>query len=725
MVAIVADPVAQSVVRLSRGGTYVPTPHGPVQVGVPPETIKDALAAGLEVPSVFVVPPELFDRRRGLTLAEVEFPSYFNYFVRKKRTTLIVDDADVEKRLRTVFRESLFGPPNPDRDDEFARDFPRDRRPRFAQEIDHFRRGPDARRTDVDDLVRFLRLDDGPAALDGGLRVERREEGYAILDGDHLLGVAPGRVELPARPSRSMHPPAPFEPPAFGVTVLGASHGFDPSGKTTGFVLWVGGRGVLVDPPCDTTEHLRERGVMPKVIEGVILTHCHADHDAGVLAKLLEEGRVRLWTTPTILGSFLRKYSALSGISQDLLRRTFSFSPVTIGQPTSIGGAELVFFYTLHSIPALGFEAYYGGKSLALSGDSLYDPARIRAICDAGVITPARRDALIDFPWHHNVVLHEAGVPPLHTPVAALAALPDTVKERLLLVHIAKKDVPPETGLRAAEVGLDRTIRIEVEPPELAGAADLLGVFCAVDFFRELPMSRGREVLTLAGRRRVPAGTRIIAQDAQGAEFFVIASGTVSVERDGEVIKTYHAGDYFGETALVLDQPRTADVIARTDVELAVLDRHGFSYLLRGTDIPRRLVRLARAREERAWEVVEQNAALRQLTGAQRTQLLSYLEVVRVEAGEVLWSQGDEVRHVVLLDDARVVLEGENGRLEPFGGGALLAEIDALRSGAPHETTARVVDGGRIHRAGAAEFSKFLADNPGVLLQLVGTRFAE
>lgn len=720
-----ADPVRSSVVRLPRGGSYVPTAAGPVQIGVPPETIKDVLAASLDVPAIFVVPPELFDRRRGLTLAEVEFPSYFNYFVKKRRTTLVVDDEDVENRLRTVFRESLFGPPNPNRDDEFARSFPVERRPRFEKEIDHFRRGPDGKRTNVDDLVRFVRLTEGGAEVGSGIRVERRGDTYVVLENGEVVGDGPARVELPARLPRSMPPPIPFEPPSFGVTVLGASHGFDPSGKTTGFVLWIGGRGVLVDPPCDTTEHLRERGVMPKVIEGVILTHCHADHDAGVLAKLLEEGRVRLWTTPTILGSFLRKYSALSGISEDLLRRTFSFCPVTIGEPTSIGGAELMFFYTLHSIPALGFEVYYGGRSLAMSGDSLYDPDRIRAICEAGVITEERRDALIGFPWHHNVVLHEAGVPPLHTPVAALAALPKEVKDRLFLVHIAKKDVPVDSGLSAADVGLDRTIRVEVDPPELAAAADLLGVFCTVDFFRELPMSRAREVLMLARRERVAAGTKIIAQDASGAEFFVIASGVVSVIRDGQTVKSYHAGDYFGETAIVLDQPRTADVVARTDVELAVLDRHGFLYLLRNTDIPRRLARLARAREDRAWEVVDENGALRELTGPQRTQLLSYLEGVQVEADQALWSVGDPVSQVVLLDDAKVVLEGSSGRLEPFDSGALLAEVDALRAEGVHATTARVTQAGRVHRASAGDFLKFLGDNPGVLLQLVGTRFVE
>ena len=40
-----------------------------------------------------------------------------------------------------------------------------------------------------------------------------------------------------------------FTPPSFGVTVLGNSHGFDPGGSTSGYVLWLNGRGVMIDPP--------------------------------------------------------------------------------------------------------------------------------------------------------------------------------------------------------------------------------------------------------------------------------------------------------------------------------------------------------------------------------------------------------------------------------------------------------------------------------------------
>ncbi|MBS2019406.1 MAG: cAMP/cGMP-dependent 3',5'-cyclic-AMP/GMP phosphodiesterase, partial [Deltaproteobacteria bacterium] len=49
-----------------------------------------------------------------------------------------------------------------------------------------------------------------------------------------------------------------------------------------------------------------------------------------------------------------RKYSALSGLSEDLLRRTFSFHPVRIGAPVYVRGGELWFRYNLHSIPTIG-----------------------------------------------------------------------------------------------------------------------------------------------------------------------------------------------------------------------------------------------------------------------------------------------------------------------------------------------------------------------------------
>lgn len=44
---------------LKRGGLVVDTSAGSIQFGIPPETIKDSLISGFEVPQFFVVPDSI------------------------------------------------------------------------------------------------------------------------------------------------------------------------------------------------------------------------------------------------------------------------------------------------------------------------------------------------------------------------------------------------------------------------------------------------------------------------------------------------------------------------------------------------------------------------------------------------------------------------------------------------------------------------------------------
>ena len=74
-----------------------------------------------------------------------------------------------------------------------------------------------------------------------------------------------------------------FEPPIFGITTLGNSHGFDTHGSTSGFIIWVNKRGIMIDPPPYSSQTLRLQGISPMLIEKVIITHCHADHDSCLL----------------------------------------------------------------------------------------------------------------------------------------------------------------------------------------------------------------------------------------------------------------------------------------------------------------------------------------------------------------------------------------------------------------------------------------------------------
>lgn len=78
----------------------------------------------------------------------------------------------------------------------------------------------------------------------------------------------------------------------------------------------------------------------------------------------------------------------------------------------------------------------------------------------------------------------------------------------------------------------------------------------------------------------VKAGRELIRQGDTGREFFLVVAGEAEVRRDGAVIATRGPGAFFGETALLLDQPRNASVVAVTDMTVEVIDRQAFRRLL-------------------------------------------------------------------------------------------------------------------------------------------------
>jgi len=175
---------------------------------------------------------------------------------------------------------------------------------------------------------------------------------------------------------RNVLPPT-FHAPSFGVTVLGNSHGFDPKGSVSGYVLWVNGRGIMIDPPPYSSATLEREGIRPRTIVGIILTHCHADHDAGAFQKVLTGSPVIVITTPTIYKSFIRKYAALSELSPAILQHCHRHKPAIIGKPLRFQGATFHFIYTLHSIPCVGFRVEWRGRSIVFTGDHFNDPVAI------------------------------------------------------------------------------------------------------------------------------------------------------------------------------------------------------------------------------------------------------------------------------------------------------------------------------------------------------------
>ncbi len=112
----------------------------------------------------------------------------------------------------------------------------------------------------------------------------------------------------------------------------------------------------MVDPPPYSSNALRSRGIPPYIIEKIIITHCHADHDAGAFHKLIQSTPVEFLTTYTVYNSFIKKSAAICGVDIPTLENLFQFRPVFVGHPTYILGAKFMFNYSFHSIPALSFD---------------------------------------------------------------------------------------------------------------------------------------------------------------------------------------------------------------------------------------------------------------------------------------------------------------------------------------------------------------------------------
>lgn len=86
--------------------------------------------------------------------------------------------------------------------------------------------------------------------------------------------------------------------------------------------------------------------------------------------------------------------------------------------------------------------------------------------------------------------------------------------------------------------------------------------------------------------KKVAAGEMIIKEGEPGNELFLLQEGsaiatkTLAAGQEPQKVMEYKVGDYFGERALIKDEPRAANVVAQTDCVLVAMDRHSVKRML-------------------------------------------------------------------------------------------------------------------------------------------------
>jgi CRP-like cAMP-binding protein len=95
------------------------------------------------------------------------------------------------------------------------------------------------------------------------------------------------------------------------------------------------------------------------------------------------------------------------------------------------------------------------------------------------------------------------------------------------------------------------------------------------DLWKKTPLFSNiswRRCLTLSRMmhmRQYSKGELIFKDGEIGLGVAMIVSGSVHVKTGGHLLAELRTGDFFGEIALVIDEPRTANVIAAEETELA------------------------------------------------------------------------------------------------------------------------------------------------------------
>lgn len=237
-----------------------------------------------------------------------------------------------------------------------------------------------------------------------------------------------------------------LDPDRLYVLVLGVGNAFTRTAFNSSFLLIAGGVVVAIDCPGPFGRVLHDAGVRSGLhfdvgdIRHIVLTHLHGDHCNGLeevgytLRYVLPgEHRAHLYLLPENVGPLWeRRLSAVMATGTDpagqrvarTLEDYFTPHPWEEDQPCRLAGADappLEFHIrrTLHPVPCFGFRVSYKGATLGYSADTPFDPK------------------LLAFLGQADLLIHESSPGSAHTPLEALEALDASVRDRMMLIHLA------------------------------------------------------------------------------------------------------------------------------------------------------------------------------------------------------------------------------------------------------------------------------------------------
>ncbi|MBK8258827.1 MAG: ribonuclease Z [Polyangiaceae bacterium] len=240
---------------------------------------------------------------------------------------------------------------------------------------------------------------------------------------------------------------------SFSVRIVGVGDAFTTRYFNACLLIEAEGTRVLIDAPpalARALGDLGERGgerVGLDDIDHVVVTHLHGDHVGGLeqllfWRRFVTGRKAALYAIPEVLAGLWE--TRLKGGMEILMNERFESQTLTLEDyadvlplgpgGTAIGPLLVDFRRTLHHIPTSALRIRGRASSFAYSADTAFDPALIAWLGEA------------------DLFFHETNLG-IHTPLASLAALPETTRRKMRLIHYPDFHSVEESPIECAREG--------------------------------------------------------------------------------------------------------------------------------------------------------------------------------------------------------------------------------------------------------------------------------
>lgn len=226
------------------------------------------------------------------------------------------------------------------------------------------------------------------------------------------------------------------------ILVVGVGDAFSAQHWGTNFLVRAADKVLAVDCPDSYFKALKQAdfGITVDDLDGLFLTHLHGDHVNGLemtLAwrKFVTKKKLNLFTTPEVAATLWegRLKASIGTMFNGTEYLNFSiedYANVVVipwETPTEIfPNLTVETRRTIHHIPTAALRLTTPNARFGHSCDTAFDPALIAWLdqCD--------------------LFFHEANFGPAHTPIERLAELPESVRQKMRVVHYADHVQPDD-----------------------------------------------------------------------------------------------------------------------------------------------------------------------------------------------------------------------------------------------------------------------------------------